>query len=179
MLRLSRLTPALAVLALSACSWIEPAMLSRLRALDPITANPSDIVARVNLPDGLDVAPNGAVIEFTARRSDSSEIVSGWYPLERSGELWRISSSDVARIRDIQAQLQMWENEAPAATEGKFRVHVEGCTVGAGPDPSAPVRVDLSLDGGTRFQPFIRNITAGEVARVTGDGGQLSPCESA
>lgn len=176
MFRFSRLMVVTAAIALAGCSFIEPEMIARLRALDPMTANPSDIVARVSLPEGLEVAPNGAVLEFTARRSDSDEVVSGWYPLQREDDVWRLAPEDAAAIRDIQMQMRMWENEAPEAAEGRVQMHVKGCALGTGPDPDASLSVDLSLDGGQRFRPFLRNMTAAEVVRVAGDGGDLRPC---
>lgn len=168
----------LALLALAACSSLDPVTMTRLSRLDPLTADPSDVVARLALPPGLEVPPGGATLALAARRRDTGETLDAHFALIRRGDTWRLARADADRLRELQAGIRDWTSAAPDASEGSLSLRLTGCAIGTGPAPTAPVSADLSLDGGTSFAPLVRGLTAGEIAAMADPGttGAYRPC---
>ncbi|SIO15318.1 hypothetical protein [Vannielia litorea] len=162
--------------ALPGCTTLDPVTAARLSRLDPLTADPAALVARLHLPEGLAVAPGGAVLRLSARREDTGEALDEAYVLERRGAAWRLSAVDAAALRSVQHRIAGWKAEAPEASGGALSLSLTGCATGAGPNPKGEVAADLSLDGGTRFMPLLRGLTVAEITRAAGPGATLGPC---
>ncbi|MEZ5713801.1 MAG: hypothetical protein R3D85_00695 [Paracoccaceae bacterium] len=162
---------------LAACSSLNPVTLARLAQLDPMTADPGAIAIRLDLPDGLVVPPGGATLDIASARSDTGQSVKARLALTERAGIWALDPADAARLRSLRAQIRQWEAEAPEANSGSFSLGITGCATGDGPDPAAPVRADLSLDGGASFLPFLRGASVAQVLEMTGpDRGAVPLC---
>ena len=153
-------------LAVSACGSVHPLTAARLSRLDPLTADPAAIAARISLPEGLAISPGGAVLEIGARRKDTGESLSGRYALRRKGDTWALAPADAAALRTLQAEVLAWKAED--AGEGHLSLHLTGCRTGAGPAQDAPISADLSLDGGASFLPLLRGLEVSDLQRAAG-----------
>lgn len=167
-----------AALTCVGCSSVNPFAMARLAQLNPMTTDPADFAARLHLPDGLQIPPDGATLVVQAERSDIGAQREARYAFVSDGEIWTLSDRDAADLRAVQTMVQAWKAEAPDATTGSITLQLTGCAVGAGPAPNAPVSADLSLDGGRSFVPLIKGLTAADVTRAHRTTGALAqaPC---
>ncbi|QDC08287.1 hypothetical protein FHY55_03085 [Oceanicola sp. D3] len=169
--------------SLAACTTLNPVTAARLSRLDPLTADPAAIAARLRLPEGLAIQPGGAVLSISAIRKDTGERLAETFELEPSGTLWRLSEPDIATMREAQDRAARWKREAPDQSSGALSLSLTGCSrsTGArsGPDPEAPISADVSLDGGASFLPLIRGLTVADLAKAAGTGTAIGPCTTA
>ncbi|MDF0601097.1 hypothetical protein P1J78_10175 [Psychromarinibacter sp. C21-152] len=163
-------------LGLAGCAALDPAGVARLSALDPLTTDPARIVARIALPPGLVVPPGAAVLDIGATRADTGARLTGRYALTSRGDLWALSPDDAARLRALLARIRAWTAAAPEATRGRLALSVSACATGGGPDPDAPIAADLSTDGGARFVPVLRGLTAGDLLARANTAGADGAC---
>lgn len=152
---------------LSGCAEIFPVALAQLSRLDPLTTDPSLIAAKVSLPDGLGVRRDSAVLSVTVQREDTGEALSERYVLERDGEIWRLSDADAEAFRQMQRIIGEWKRAGGDGTKGALSVSVGGCASKPAPDVSGSVSVWLSMDGGTSFLPFLRDVQASGIVGDT------------
>lgn len=164
--------------SLPACATLNPVTALRLSRLDPLTADPAAIAARLTLPDGLGVRPGSAVLTLSASRQDTGEAFQHAYSLEEGGTVWRLSPTDIRSLRAAQAEAARWRAEAPDESSGALSLSLGGCAIGAGPDPEATVSADLSLDGGVRYAPLIRGLSLADIAGAASPGAVLPACPS-
>lgn len=169
---------ALCLTLLSACSGLSPVALAKLSQLDPITVDPAQIAVRLDLPDGLAVPPGGATLVLRSARSDTGQSTEARLNLAETGGIWALTPQDAVRLRDVQSRIRQWEAEAPEAHSGSFSIGVAGCASGDGPDPAAPIRADLSLDGGASFLPILRGVTVQDALDAARSSGPVPLCDN-
>ncbi len=178
--------PLLACLVLLACASMVPTTAARLSTLDPLTADPGQITVALVLPPGLQVTPGTAVLTLAARRgdmalADSFTLVPKPTPgvTPPAGSVvagFGLAGDDLARMRDLQADVAAWK--ATGASAATLSVGVGGCAVGDGPAPDATGAVLIRLSAEAPFQPLI------QPTRLTSLLGPealnaISPCHAA
>jgi len=166
-----RLSLAIAFMALSLAACTQGQYYSYVyrSGVHPFFVDPADIIARVNLPDGIKHASRSPVLEFNAARTDSQEVMAGWYPMVLRDGSYRLRAEDVVALRKLQRILRLWRSEAPDRALARMTILVKGCAVGNGPEAGATLRLELSGDGGKTFRTIRRGMTA-EEALETQDG---------
>ena len=175
-MHLKRLAAIALAFALAGCMRGEHEAFAYSSGVHPMYADPADLVATVDLPEGLELAPRGLILEFNGARTDSQEVIAGWYPMVRRGEVYRMRGDDIVALRKLQRVIRLWRSEAPERALARITLLVKGCPTGAGPDPAAKVRVRLSGDGGTRYRTIDRNRTAIDVLTTkAGPPGVFGP----
>ncbi len=135
--------------ALSACA---PIAQTSLDTWSPLETDPAVLRAAVDLPGGVGVPKDGAVLTFGAVRQDNGQAASQTFTLVQGqtaqGQLvFRLSDEDVAAYRTLQRQIGAWEAAAPDATDGTFSINVAACRMGDGPSDDA--ELSIFVDPGT------------------------------
>lgn len=148
-----------AVCALSACAGMDQA---KLNDWSPLEADPALMRAAVDLPDGVAVPADGAVLTFGAVRQDTGEVTEQDYTLLRAEtaeglSVFRLSEEDVVAYRALQRQIGAWKAVAPEDTDGTLAINVAACRVGDGPDPDATLTVLVDPGTGTGWVPVVRD----------------------
>ena len=171
----------LVTLILTACSNVVPSTVMQLDALSPIEADPADVVVAINLPEGLEIAPNSARLMLAIQRSDSGEAKEGIFVLERvpaQQAVLRIAPEDRDSLRDLQTTARQWKLENDEASNGSLSVTLSPCRVGNGPaaDARASLAIRLTEDG--PFLPLIRNGPVSAVVKPE-QLRDMGPCETA
>ena len=171
-----RLTAILATIALVGCSSVDPSALAALSKLSPLTANPDDIRAGIDLPVGVTIPPNGATLTFAATRSDTGKADKGVFELDRLETpqgmlLFRLDQEDRAEYIRLRDTFNDWETEAPRATNGTFSIAVAACKIGSGPDPDGTFSVYVATAADAPMAVLVSDAPIGdalEAARSTG-----------
>lgn len=163
------LLPALALAGLSACSTVNPVTLAQMARLDPMTVPPGNVAVRLALPQGLKVAPGGALLELSVANQKSGETLTGRFELAETNQVWALTPQDATRLEALQARTRSWPDDD---REGTLAVTVTGCRIGDGPSPGAVINIDISFDAGGSFAPLVRNLSAEEVIGTAGAGPQ-------
>ena len=145
------------ILVLSACNSVVPSTAMRLSGLSPTTADPAGFAVDLELPTGIDIQPETALLLFSVVRSDTGEAQSGTFVLERDDTVFRVAPDDLAALRELQKTAQRWKEEAGGATEGSLSVNLAPCLMGDGLAPDARVSVGLRLDKDGMILPLVRN----------------------
>lgn len=145
------------LLLLSACSFVNLDTVTALERLSPLTADPSHIQVRLELPEGADVAPGGAKLSLAASRADTGDSVEGHYVLARTGRVFAIAPEEQAALRALQSTAALWKETAPDETEGSLSLGIEGCQRGSGPARGATVSAFIQLAEDGPFLPLIED----------------------
>lgn len=155
-----RITAILLPVFLAACSHVNPSTVLSLASLSPLTADPADIRAAIDLPVGVDVAQNGAVLTFAAERSDTGERDEGVFVLQvletaQGMKLFQLAAEDRTEYVRLRDQFARWEVENAVATNGHFSVAVAACRTGVGPATDATFSVFVTTTEDGPFKPLI------------------------
>lgn len=161
----------LPLLALCACSAIDPLTALRLSSLDPLTADPAAIELALTLPPGLRVVPGTARLEFGAQRGQDR--IGGSYLLQDRGGVFALTSADAARMRDMQAQVAAWQAEGDA--RGSLGIGLGACAVDTGPAPDASGSVFIRLEQGGAMLPLIADARIVDLIGAAALGA-IGPC---
>jgi hypothetical protein len=137
------------------------------------------------MPDGADIAQNGATFVLSMSRSDTGEERAGTFTLERressdGRSRIRIDPADLDAVRSLQATANAWETEDPVASSGSLTVGVIACSVGNGPADDANFSVWIRTVADGPFMPLIRNASVSDVldaAEEYEEGTQTTQCE--
>lgn len=172
-----RIATILLPVLLAACAHVSPKTVLSLANLSPLTADPEDIRAAADLPAGVEIAQNGAILTFSAERADTGERDAGVFTLQvldtpQGMKLFQLAVRDrdeYVRLRDLFAR---WEDEASDATSGQFSIAIAACRTGDGPAADATFSVFVATTEGGRFQPLITDAPIGDalaLAEARGD----------
>lgn len=172
----------LAAIALVGCSSIDPSALVALSKLSPLTANPDDIRAGIDLPVGVTIPPDGAVLTFAATRSDTGQADMGVFELKRLETaqgmlLFRLDPEDRAeyiRLRDL---FNAWETEARRATTGTFSIAVVACKTGSGPGPEATFSVYVATAADAPLSVLVEDAPIKDALEAAGSAGASERCD--
>ncbi len=163
------LTALVSLAAISGCNILDDSTLARIEATGgPLNADPAKIEILVELPPGLGIPEGAAVMNVQAVRTDTGARNSGSYILEQSARSdglrrFRVAPEDVDRLRGQQALLREWEGEAPDNTDGALTVDVSGCSIGAGPQPTASVSIFAVVLPNPTPRPLARAIPVSSI----------------
>lgn len=161
--------PLTGFLALAACAAPDP-----WAGTSPLRADPAGLLAAVDLPPGLVIAQDGARLAMEGTRTDTGDRVSEMFLMEpvlvADRTAYRVAEADLDRVRQLQAQLDAWETDAPDATEGSIRVSIAACRAGAGPSEDARVTVWLRTDADAPLAPVARNVSVSDGLEVLPPG---------
>ena len=145
---------------LTACTSVAPSTILQLRQLSPLEADPAGFVIFMDLPDGIGIIEDSAVLTFGAVREDRDEGVEDTFVLERGrageAETFRIAEEDLDRIRELQRQISAWKAEDGDGTTGSLSIGIGGCRIGDGPEPRARLAVSMTLEEDGPVLPLIR-----------------------
>ena len=126
-----RFCPIIPIILLSACSLVAPGAMERLNAISPLEADPTDIQAILDLPDGIGVVKDGAVLRFSATRNDTGETVDGIFVLAETNDggrvVYQIAPTDVPRLLALQDKVRVWKKTAPDKTKGSLSIDMAAC----------------------------------------------------
>ena len=177
-----RFTSILAIAALTGCSSVNPSTMLALSQLSPLTADPGDIRALVDLPLGVTIPADGAVLTFAATRSDTGQGDAGQFILERlettQGMLsFRLDPKDRADYIRLRETFNAWETAAPKATNGTFSIAVAACKTGAGPAPDATFSVYVATVADAPFAPVVQDAPIREALDVALSPGASDLCD--
>lgn len=163
--------------SLSGCATVNPVTLAKAAQIDPLSADPALFTVYLDLPEGLAIAPGGAVLSVSTTFATTGEAESGSFPLVARDvggmRAWTVAPDDLDRLRALQAQARDWEALDAKASSGSIALGITGCTTGAGPDPKARISADLDLDGTGARLPLIRGLTVARLLEET--GGAATP----
>lgn len=158
---ISRILP---LLALTACSAVDPAALYALRAVSPLEADPADIALSVSLPEGYVIRPGTVQLALTGESPDG-EIAGTRVTLRKSGTaetaIYDVAPADHAALRVAQAEIADLKARDPE-TVGTLALSATLCTRGAPSDDRAAVSVRLEEDA--PFLPLLRGAPVGRIA---------------
>lgn len=164
---------------LMGCSNLVPSSLLTLRGLSPLEADPAGFVIKLDLPDGVEVAPGSAQLALLAERSDTGQALADTFVLAETQieeeKLYRVADQDLAELRDLQARINAWETENADATTGSLSVSLTGCAVMAGPADDATVSVALRLEENQPFLPLLDKAPLKAIL-AKADAEDLQPC---
>lgn len=172
--------PAIAVLALSACGYVDMSTAARLGSMSPLTADPADFTIYLDIPEGVELPAGSAKLGFGGTRSDTGERLSAEYVLDArqlpdGTRVYRIAEADLAPMRMLQAEMRQWKAEVGRAASGTLSVAMTPCLSGDTLDPDAPVNVDLALEDGGTPMPLIKDLPISEFLEQT-ESGNFLPC---
>jgi len=154
----------IAFLALSACTAANPVTLLKASRLSPLTADPEILGVNVELPTGVGVLPDGALISFYSERTDTGEALREAFVLQViGGTLYQFNPADLERLRTTQTTVRQWEDAAPRANSGGISLFIKPCVVGDGPEDDARASVQLRLDKSGTLNPLFTNQPISEV----------------
>lgn len=163
----------LPVLFLAACTSVDPITLLKLSTLSPLEADPSDIAVNVQLPDGLQIRPETAILSVSATRNDLKS--EGMYVLATAdgsdGTTYSVAIDDRARLKAQQALILGWKEEEPD-TSGSISVGLEGCSVGTGPATNATISIQIRTEAQGPYLPLLNAMPIADVL----DANELQPC---
>ncbi|MEP5154500.1 hypothetical protein [Planktotalea sp.] len=152
--------PLLSVLLLSACTSLVPSSAILLNQVSPYEADPAGFAVSLILPEGLEITEGSAQLTFSARNTETDEILETPLILERlkiEGAIFHIAPKDLAALRETQSTAREWKAVDEDAVKGSLAVTIEPCKLGDGPatDAVASVAIRMSEDGA--FLPLINN----------------------
>lgn len=150
------------------CTSVVPGSLLTLQRTSPLEADPQQIAARIDLPDGLGIVPGSAQLTLVGERLDTGETLSGVYTFavhQGQSALFRFSESEATRLAKQQSTLRAWKAAAGDNARGSLSVDITPCRIAEGPTDDARVSVDLQLDTATGFLPLIRNGSISAIAK--------------
>lgn len=173
----ARVFPVLVLGVLTGCSTLNPVTMARLATLDFTTVDPSALVARIDAPEGLEIPDRAAAIEVTSERSDTGQSLHETVELTHRGDDWYLAPADAERLRDLQAQVRLWEAEAPEANSGTIALGLAGCARSEDIDRTGTVDADVSIDGGRSWLPFVRGLSVGDILAQAETSGASLLCE--
>lgn len=156
----------IAVLALSACSYVAPTTAAKLATVDPLTADPAQIEVAVLFPPGLQATPDTAKLQVKAAGGRDqldgtftlAEHGTGPGPKAKAGSqmvIYGITPADAAQMRDWQSQVARWNADGAGKSTGSLGVAIEACTVNGGPAEDAEGSVLIRLEKAGDFLPLI------------------------
>lgn len=171
---------------LSACASLVPSTLYQLQALDPLTADPAAIEVMLELPPGLEVAPNSAILTLQAE-GPSGKLDEGFVLVSRpieaeetlsSTDIFRLAQADIDRMKQTQAEIARMKQADNGKTRGSLSVALGGCGVGNGPSPDARASVFIRTEPGASFLPLIKDVN---VRQLIGPDlfDAIRPCNTA
>ncbi len=177
-----RFTSIFATLALAGCASVNPGNMLALSQLSPLTADPTGIRAAVDLPMGVTIPADGAVLTFAAERSDTGQRDSGEFVLERLETaqgllLFRLDPKDRADYILLRDKFNDWETDAPKATNGTFSIAVAACKTGSGPEPDATFSVYVATDAEAPLAAVIEDAPISDALEVARSAGASDLCD--
>ncbi|APX12883.1 hypothetical protein [Tateyamaria omphalii] len=152
-------------MGVGACSTVVPSTLYQMRGLDPLSADPSDIALRVDLPESLGLLPGSGRLELQARRADGSELF-GSYPVIMVGDVLQVAPAAHADLRALQAEIRAWRAADPDGVKGSLSVDFDPCGDTADIPDTARVSVDIRLAAGGAFLPLLRDAPLAEALEM-------------
>jgi len=186
----------LIITGVAGCSTIPLSSALKLRQLNPLTADPKAIRIAVRLPDGIRVREDGAVMEITARRTDTGLTEKGRFVFRQQTsatadaadgllaeadthfEIFRIADDDMARLRRLQETMKVWKAEAPDDAGGSLSIQISGCRTAKLPPGPVVISTFLRTDPAEPFFTVMRNV---DLRSAFNEGGQahiLPLCDS-
>ncbi len=142
---------------------------------DPITADPADFVARLSMPDSVDVAEGGVEATLSAVLPDTGQRFVERYILRPAQEPGHFVFSTTDRVRVARQQgLIRQYMDAGIDVDGSFSVTLDPCVTGLGQPRRARVSIDLQAD---QESGFINVVDDMRLRRLIGHSiSELQPC---
>ncbi|WP_368184814.1 hypothetical protein [Aestuariibius sp. HNIBRBA575] len=134
--------------------------LDQLDQVDPLTADPAGFEVALDMPDGVDVIPNSAMVQFAAQRVDTGDKIGGDFVLQRRNEgaaIFYIAHEDLPEMRNIQRVAQIWEANHADQSEGSLSVDMKLCQRQDLLDMDDTVSASIRLIPDGAFLPLVRN----------------------
>ena len=170
--------PLILLTLLAGCSSLVPSTVAQLAGLSPLTADPAGFEVALDLPPGIDVVPDSALLVLAASQSETGAAFEAPFVLQRRDgpvQLWRVNPDDLDELRTLQARAAEWEAEDPDASSGSLSVGLEPCRIGDGPAPDAAVSISLRVQPGGPLLPLVRNAPISDFADDA-TINELDPC---
>ena len=177
---LKKTSLALALLACSACSYLDMSTAAQLNALNPLEADPADFSVYLDVPEAVGIPSGSARLGFEGTRSDTGESLSGEFtlhelPLPDGTRVYRIADADLAPMRTLQANMKKWKEEAGRKASGSISFWLQACLASETLDPDAPINVDLTLQKDGQRMPLITGLPISKFLERT-ESGNFLPC---
>lgn len=173
-----RLVPTFSgLLLLTACGVVPIQTALKLAALDPLSADPAGMAVALDLPEGVGIALEGAMLSLSAETADGVQLTGRYGLVQNATGIWRVAPEDRARLRADQAQAAEWERADPDGTRGSFNVSLSPCIAGAGPAADARLSASLQLEPDGPFLPLLRRVPLSNLGPLPG-ASEVPPCGS-
>lgn len=130
---------------------------------DPVNADPKFLAALIQLPNGVALKPDGALMLMSATRSDTGGTVSETYALvkgSRDNE-FVLSSADQRRFKEQQRVIREWKATLEGV-EGSFSLSLNPCLTD--PNVRTSARVSIAIrDTGPDFREVVDEMRLSKV----------------
>lgn len=177
-------------LLLAGCGTVVPATIARLYATQPLNADPAAVQVALALPMGLGLRPNTTRLQIDVTRQDGKESATGEFILlEQAGDTpaidpqdglvrsFRLSETDAAKLRAIQARARAWKAEVPRIRSSlTLNVNFKGCAIGQGPARSSAFSIFVRTDAEGAMMPLVRQAKLMDLLGTT-FFDNLRPCD--
>ena len=161
------------LLLISGCGAMVPGTAARLSGLSPLTADPEGMAIAVDLPEGLGLLPDSAVLSFSVRR-DGEEAAREVILTGSAAEGYSIADADLGPFREVQARAREWKAADPDGTSGSLSLTFAPCLSGElAPGARVAARIRLAEHGA--FLPLMRPQRVTDFAEAL-DLETIPPC---
>ncbi|RMA43426.1 hypothetical protein [Rhodophyticola porphyridii] len=171
-------TRLLLLLAVGVTAILPGTSLVAAEPVDPVTADPAGVAARVTLPEGVALPDGGAVIVLSAVNTQTRAVSAERYVMvpAETPDVFVLSPGDQARLADQQRLILGWMGQE-IEVDGNFGFTIDPCRVGDGPARRARVSVHLRAEPDGPFIPVIDDM---RLRRVLGESPtELPVCPQA
>lgn len=150
-----------ALIVLGACTNVVPETAASLSRFDPLTADPKDFAVSIDLPPGVIIQPDSAVLTLSATAPGETEVrgrVGLASTVEGSATIYGIRDADAVMLRTVQSEIRALKAIHGRRAKGSLAVEMIACAVGDGPRPDATVDIDLRVASSEPFMPLVRDL---------------------
>ncbi len=176
------------------CAHVPVGSLLKLRQLDVLTVDPGAIKVAIAMPDEIRIVEGGAVLHFGVKESTAGEARSESFTLEQetlstgpsfipgaagiSGHIteFRISETDISRIRALQTDIAGRKARYPNDLEGFISVDAKGCLQTADLPDKLPMTTWLKTDNEQAFFVLTKDVDLTEIMTAEELSRELQPC---
>ncbi len=178
-------------LLVSGCGHVPLTSLPKLSRMDMMTLDAEQLRVAVDMPDGLRVQEDSAIIVAGLKESPAGSALEERFVLEEvetgvaagnlpaGAQVFRIAESDLQRLEALRAVVRERKRNFPRDTRGFLTVTSSGCRRGALPD--GPLYVDTLLRTTDSEDYFVltNDVDLRKLAPIAQLESKLPPCRRA
>ncbi|WP_171208593.1 MULTISPECIES: hypothetical protein [unclassified Ruegeria] len=141
------------------CNSVVPGTVRQLTDVDPLTARPSDIALKLELPSALGVRPDSGRIELSGHGADGS--ISKRFVLHEVDDgVFLIADQDIERFQSVQQEISRMKMEDPEGTKGSLSLSFGPCLNHPTDIDQERLTVAIRLSQEGEFLPLLVDVPA-------------------